>query len=43
MEGWSNREVAHALGITVAAAKSRIHRARMQLCHELESRLRDER
>ena len=43
MEGWSNREVAHALGITVAAAKSRIHRARMQLRHELESRPRDER
>ena len=40
MEGWSNREVADALGITVAAAKSRIHRARMQLRAELDRALR---
>jgi RNA polymerase sigma-70 factor (ECF subfamily) len=36
VEGWSNEEVADALGISVAAAKSRIHRARMRLRHELE-------
>ena len=36
VEGFSNREVADALGISVAAAKSRIHRARMQLRAELE-------
>lgn len=40
VEGWSNREVAEALGISVPAAKSRIHRARMQLRHELELWLR---
>jgi RNA polymerase sigma-70 factor, ECF subfamily len=31
VEGLSNAEVANALGISVAAAKSRIHRGRMQL------------
>lgn len=36
LEGWSNQEVADALGLTVPAAKSRIHRARMQLRHELD-------
>jgi RNA polymerase sigma-70 factor (ECF subfamily) len=36
VEGWSNDEVADALGISLAAAKSRIHRARMQLRQELE-------
>jgi RNA polymerase sigma-70 factor, ECF subfamily len=36
VEGWSNDEVADALAISVAAAKSRIHRARMQLRQELE-------
>ena len=36
VEGWSNGEVAAALGISLAAAKSRIHRARMQLRHEIE-------
>jgi RNA polymerase sigma-70 factor, ECF subfamily len=36
VEGWSNDEVADALGISVAAAKTRIHRARMQLRQELE-------
>jgi RNA polymerase sigma-70 factor (ECF subfamily) len=35
VEGWTNEEVADSLGISVAAAKSRIHRARMQLRHEL--------
>ena len=36
VEGLSNEEVADALGITLAAAKSRIHRGRMQLRAELE-------
>jgi RNA polymerase sigma-70 factor (ECF subfamily) len=31
VEGLSNAEVAEALGISVGAAKSRIHRARMQI------------
>jgi RNA polymerase sigma-70 factor (ECF subfamily) len=31
VEGLSNEEVAEALGISVAAAKSRIHRGRMQI------------
>lgn len=34
--GLSNREVADVLEISVAAAKSRIHRARMQIREELE-------
>jgi RNA polymerase sigma-70 factor, ECF subfamily len=36
VEGWTNDEVADALGISVASAKSRIHRARMHLRQELE-------
>lgn len=36
LEGLSNEEVAQALEITLAAAKSRIHRGRMQLREELE-------
>ncbi|HKI91949.1 MAG TPA: sigma-70 family RNA polymerase sigma factor [Gaiellaceae bacterium] len=36
VEGFSNDEVAQALEITVAAAKSRIHRARMTLRERLE-------
>ena len=36
VEGLSNEEVAEALGISRAAAKSRIHRGRMQLRAELE-------
>jgi RNA polymerase sigma-70 factor (ECF subfamily) len=36
IEGLSNEEVAEALGISVAAAKSRIHRGRMQLREALE-------
>jgi RNA polymerase sigma-70 factor (ECF subfamily) len=36
VEGWTNDEVADALGVSVAAAKSRIHRARMQLRQDLE-------
>ena len=35
LEGLSNEEVAGALDLTVAAAKSRIHRARMQLRERL--------
>jgi RNA polymerase sigma-70 factor (ECF subfamily) len=35
VEGLSNQEVAHALEISVAAAKSRIHRGRMRLCDDL--------
>jgi RNA polymerase sigma-70 factor (ECF subfamily) len=36
VEGLSNEEVAQALEISLAAAKSRIHRGRMQLRAELE-------
>jgi RNA polymerase sigma-70 factor (ECF subfamily) len=36
LEGLSNEEVAAVLDLTVAAAKSRIHRARMQLRDALE-------
>ena len=36
VEGLSNDDVAAALGVTLAAAKSRIHRGRMQLRAELE-------
>jgi RNA polymerase sigma-70 factor (ECF subfamily) len=36
VEGLSNEEVAEALGISLAAAKSRIHRGRMQLREALE-------
>lgn len=36
LEGLSNQEVADVLGISLAAAKSRIHRARMQIRAELE-------
>ncbi|MBA2461254.1 MAG: sigma-70 family RNA polymerase sigma factor [Actinobacteria bacterium] len=35
-EGLSNQEVAEALGLSLAATKSRIHRARMQLRAALE-------
>jgi RNA polymerase sigma-70 factor (ECF subfamily) len=36
VEGLSNEEVARALDISLAAAKSRIHRGRMQLRQDLE-------
>jgi RNA polymerase sigma-70 factor (ECF subfamily) len=36
IEGLSNEEVAQALGISLAAAKSRIHRGRMRLRGDLE-------
>jgi RNA polymerase sigma-70 factor (ECF subfamily) len=38
LEGLSNQEVADVLDLSVAAAKSRIHRARMQIRAELEAR-----
>jgi RNA polymerase sigma-70 factor (ECF subfamily) len=37
LEGLSNAEVADALGLSVVAAKSRIHRARMTIRAELEA------
>ncbi len=37
VEGFSNQEVAEVLGLSLAAAKSRIHRARMQIRAELEA------
>ena len=40
IEGWSNQEVADLLELSLPAAKSRIHRARMQLRYELEVWLR---
>ena len=40
LEGWSNQEVADLLDVSVAAAKSRIHRARMRIRDDLESWLR---
>ena len=43
LEGLSNEEVARILGISLAAAKSRIHRARMQIRAELEAWERGER
>jgi RNA polymerase sigma-70 factor, ECF subfamily len=38
VEGLSNQEVADVLELSLAAAKSRIHRARMQIRAELEAR-----
>ncbi len=40
IEGWSNQEVADILDLSLAATKSRIHRARMKLREELETWLR---
>ena len=40
IEGWSNQEVAEILELSLAATKSRIHRARMKLREELEAWLR---
>lgn len=37
VEGLSNQEVADVLGLSLAAAKSRIHRARMQIRAELDA------
>ncbi len=36
LEGWSNQEVADLLDLSVSAAKSRIHRARMKIRQDLE-------
>lgn len=36
VEGWTNQEIAQVLGLSLSAAKSRIHRARMQLRTELD-------
>jgi RNA polymerase sigma-70 factor (ECF subfamily) len=36
IDGLSNAEVAEALGITVAAVKSRLHRARVGLREDLD-------
>lgn len=36
LEQWSNQEIADALELSLPAAKSRIHRARMRLRYELE-------
>jgi RNA polymerase sigma-70 factor, ECF subfamily len=38
LEGLSNQEVAEVLDVSLAAAKSRVHRARMQIRAELEAR-----
>lgn len=40
VEGLSNEETADALGLTVAAVKSRLHRARLVLRQELAERFR---
>ncbi len=36
IEGWSNQEIADALDLSLAATKSRIHRARMRLREQLD-------
>jgi RNA polymerase sigma factor (sigma-70 family) len=36
MEGWSEREIAHKLGVTVAVVKNQLHRARRQLGEKLK-------
>jgi len=36
LEDWSNQEIAETLELSLPAAKSRIHRARMQIRYELE-------
>ena len=41
VEDWSNQEIADALELSLPAAKSRIHRARMRLRYELEIWLRE--
>jgi RNA polymerase sigma-70 factor, ECF subfamily len=38
LEGLSNREVAQVLGLSLAATKSRVHRARMRIRAEVERR-----
>jgi RNA polymerase sigma-70 factor (ECF subfamily) len=41
LEDWSNQEIADALELSLPAAKSRIHRARMQIRYELETWLHE--
>ena len=41
IEGLSNKEVAEQLGVSVGAAKLRVHRARLALRHHLEPYCRD--
>ena len=41
LEGWSNQQVAEMLGLSLAATKSRIHRARMKLRLDLEQWVRE--
>ncbi|HEX9191298.1 MAG TPA: sigma-70 family RNA polymerase sigma factor [Candidatus Deferrimicrobiaceae bacterium] len=41
VEGLSNEETAHILGLTVPAVKSRLHRARLYLREQLSRYLRD--
>jgi RNA polymerase sigma-70 factor, ECF subfamily len=41
IEDWSNQEIADALELSLPAAKSRIHRARMQLRYDLETWLHE--
>lgn len=41
IDGWSNAEVAEALGISVAAVKSRLHRARVALREDLDRYFKD--
>ena len=40
IEGWSNQEVASALELSLPAAKSRIHRARIQLRDMVDARVK---
>jgi RNA polymerase sigma factor (sigma-70 family) len=40
MDGWSEKQMSHELGITIAAVKSQLHRARKQLGERLKC-LRD--
>lgn len=39
VEGWSHAEIAETLGITVSAAKVRLHRAHRRLASDLEDEL----
>ena len=41
IDGWSNAEVAEAIGISVAAVKSRLHRARVGLREDLDRYFKD--
>lgn len=41
IDGWSNAEVAESLGISVAAVKSRLHRARIGLREDLDRYFKD--